>query len=156
MALPLLVDIRFQVLFHSPNRGAFHLSLTVLVHYRSLGSIQPCEMVLADSHGVPRAPWYLGRDSKEPAPFSPTGLLPSMAALSRALRLTGRFVTPRPPREGVRIDPATPAEQCSHACTHDRFGLFPFRSPLLRESRLLSVPGGTEMVHFPPFAPPSL
>src|SRR6185436_1572821 len=50
IVLPLLVDTRFQVLFHSPNRGAFHLSLTVLVHYRSLGSIEPCEMVLADSH----------------------------------------------------------------------------------------------------------
>jgi hypothetical protein len=30
-----LVNTRFQVLFHSPHRGAFHLSLTVLVHYRS-------------------------------------------------------------------------------------------------------------------------
>ena len=29
----------FQVLFHSPNRGAFHLSLPVLVRYRSPGSI---------------------------------------------------------------------------------------------------------------------
>ena len=37
-----------------------------------------------------------------------------------------------------------------------RFRLFPFRSPLLRESRLLSFPRGTEMVHFPPFAPPFL
>ena len=83
MALPLLVDARFQVLFHSPNGGSFHLSLTVLVHYRSLGSIEPCEMVLADSHRVSRVPWYLGRDSKEPYPFSPTGLLPSMAELSR-------------------------------------------------------------------------
>ena len=27
---------RFQALFHSPRRGAFHLSLTVLVPYRSL------------------------------------------------------------------------------------------------------------------------
>ena len=35
------------------------------------------------------------------------------------------------------------------------FGLFPFRSPLLRESRLLSVPGGTEMFQFPPFASPT-
>ena len=39
--LPLLVSIRFQVLFHSPNRGAFHLSLTVLcslsVMYEYLG-----------------------------------------------------------------------------------------------------------------------
>ena len=34
-----LVSIRFQDLFQSPIRGAFHLSLTVLVHYRSLGSI---------------------------------------------------------------------------------------------------------------------
>ncbi len=28
------------------------------------------------------------------------------------------------------------------------FGLFPFRSPLLRESRLISFPLGTEMFHF--------
>ena len=39
---------------------------------------------------------------------------------------------------------------------HRRFRLFPFRSPLLRESRLFSLPRGTEMVHFPRFAPPSL
>ena len=39
MALRLLVSIRFQVLFHSPRRGAFRLSLTVLVHYRSPESI---------------------------------------------------------------------------------------------------------------------
>ena len=32
------------------------------------------------------------------------------------------------------------------------FGLFPFRSPLLRESLLLSFPPGTKMVHFPGFA----
>ena len=29
-----VVSIRFQVLFHSPHRGTFHLSFTVLVHYR--------------------------------------------------------------------------------------------------------------------------
>ncbi len=34
-----LVSARFQVLFHSAVRGSFHLSLTVLVHYRSLRSI---------------------------------------------------------------------------------------------------------------------
>ena len=34
-----LVSVWFQVLFHSPVRGSFHLSLTVLVHYRSLRSI---------------------------------------------------------------------------------------------------------------------
>ena len=33
-----------------------------------------------------------------------------------------------------------------------RFGLFPFRSPLLRESSFLSLPRGTEMFQFPRFA----
>ena len=33
-----------------------------------------------------------------------------------------------------------------------RFRLVPFRSPLLRESQLLSLPKGTEMVQFPSFA----
>ena len=35
--------------------------------------------------------------------------------------------------------------------TH-RFGLIPFRSPLLWESRLISFPAGTEMFHFPALA----
>ena len=34
-----LVSVRFQVLFHPLIQGSFHLSLTVLVHYRSLRSI---------------------------------------------------------------------------------------------------------------------
>ena len=36
--------------------------------------------------------------------------------------------------------------------TEPRFGLFRFRSPLLPESLLFSLPPGTEMVHFPGFA----
>ena len=36
IGLPPLVGVRFQVLFHSPSRGAFHLSLTLLIRYRSL------------------------------------------------------------------------------------------------------------------------
>ena len=35
-------------------------------------------------------------------------------------------------------------------------GLVPVRSPLLRESRLMSFPPGTEMFQFPGFASPSL
>ncbi len=34
-----LVGMWFQDLFHSPHWGAFHLSLTVLVHYRLHGSL---------------------------------------------------------------------------------------------------------------------
>ena len=52
---------------------------------------------------------------------------------------------------------------CSHVavpqpqpCKHDWFGLAPVRSPLLRGSRLLSLPPGTEMFQFPGFPPPAL
>ena len=37
-----------------------------------------------------------------------------------------------------------------------RFGLLPFRSPLLRESRLISPPHPTQMLHFGWFALPRL
>ena len=57
----------------------------------------------------------------------------------------------RDPNRSHDTGPATPVR-----LTRVRFRLFPFRSPLLRESRLLSLPGGTEMVHFPPFALPFL
>jgi hypothetical protein len=40
--------------------------------------------------------------------------------------------------------------------TPARFGLFPFRSPLLRESLLLSSPWGTQMFQFPQFPPLAL
>jgi hypothetical protein len=42
------------------------------------------------------------------------------------------------------------------AITPHRFRLVPFRSPLLRESQLLSVPRGTEMFQFPRFPLPVL
>ena len=50
--------------------------------------------------------------------------------------------------------PTTPNRQRHQALTPARFGLFPFRSPLLRESLLLSIPRGTEMFQFPRFPPP--
>ena len=58
--LPLLVDTGFQDLFHSPYRGSFHLSLTVLVRYRSVRSILPWRVVPPDSDKVSRAPSYSG------------------------------------------------------------------------------------------------
>lgn len=48
------------------------------------------------------------------------------------------------------------ARRCSYLATlviylaiKNKFRLLPFRSPLLRESRFLSLPQGTEMFHFP-------
>ena len=52
--------------------------------------------------------------------------------------------------------PTTPEWQRHQALTPFWFGLIPFRSPLLRESQLLSVPRGTEMFQFPQFPLPAL
>jgi hypothetical protein len=53
-------------------------------------------------------------------------------------------------------DPTTPATQRLLAITRNRFGLFRFRSPLLAESLLFSLPAGTEMFHFPALPPTAL
>ena len=50
----------------------------------------------------------------------------------------------------------TPNWQRRKALPPARFRLFPFRSPLLRESLLLSFPRGTEMFQFPRFPLPVL
>ena len=52
--------------------------------------------------------------------------------------------------------PTTPTWQRHRAIPPDRFRLIPFRSPLLRESQLLSFPRGTEMFQFPRFPLPAL
>jgi hypothetical protein len=68
----------------------------------------------------------------------------------RALTFCGRAFQSRSRKAAVRIGrwPLNPARTRKHG----RFGLIPVRSPLLRESRLLSIPGVTEMFHFAPFA----
>ena len=48
-----------------------------------------------------------------------------------------------------------PRAATAGALTRREFRLFPFRSPLLRESLLLSFPPGTEMFQFPGCPPPS-
>jgi hypothetical protein len=97
-------------------------------------------MVSADSRRVSRAPRYSGTRF-ESRSFSPTWLSHSMAPLSRGLRLTTGLVTlllralQPPPNPKVRWVWAVPI---SLATT---FGI-----------EFLSLPPGTEMVHFPGFA----
>ncbi len=70
----------------------------------------------------------------------------------QTVQLRMRFVTLRPHRIRARQDPATPMAQRTRAMTRQRFRLIPFRSPLLGESQLLSLPRGTEMFQFPRLA----
>src|SRR5215813_7732120 len=64
-----------------PSRGTFHLSLTVLVRYRSPGSIQAYQVVLADSRQITGVRRYSGTRTTDPQ-LSPTGLSPSTVPLS--------------------------------------------------------------------------
>ena len=90
------------------------------------------------SRPIPRVGRYSGSPLQARSRSS-TGLSPSLAPRSRGLRLA---------RSLASVDPTTPRAQ------GPRFGLRPFRSPLLRASRLISLPPGTEMFQFPGFASP--
>ena len=109
-------------------------------------------MVLTDSHRISRVPYYLGSFSSVHN-VSSTGLAPSMTGLSRPFDYIAFYCCWSADQLG---SPATPIMQRLPAITHDRFGLFRVRSPLLTESLLFSLPVGTEMFHFPTFPLPAL
>jgi hypothetical protein len=66
------------------------------------------------------------------------------------------FSYSRETRQSSRNRPYNPDPATTAVLTPNRFRLFPFRSPLLRESLVISFPPGTEMFHFPGFPPPGL
>ena len=111
-----------------PSRGAFHLSLTVLVRYRSQESVQAWRVVPPASHRVSRVRRYSGacldgsgicvRGSSPVPPAFPCRSASLPHPLWQALQPPGRLRGPG-------------------------FGLVPVRSPLLGESRLISLPPGT-------------
>ena len=74
----------------------------------------------------------------------------------QALPLPRSFVTPPPPCRVMKPGPTTPGKLGLHPIALVRFRLFPFRSPLLRESRFLSFPRGTKMYQFPRLPPRAL
>ena len=118
----------------SPSRGAFHLSLTVLVHYRSL-------KVLSLGGWSPLLPTN--------SPGFVVLRYPTRARISLSLRdshpLRWRFPTPSGrPRSPFSVGPYNPMLSRRKAW----FGLVPPRSPLLRESRLISSRRATEMFQF--------
>ena len=91
IALRLLVGLRFQGLFHSPHRGSFHLSFTVLVHYRS-------QSVFSLGEWSPQIPTGLhGSSSTQVSDRSRSvfayGTVTLFGRLSHTILLTKRLIT---------------------------------------------------------------
>ena len=152
--LPRLVGTRFQVLFHSAPAVLF----TIPSRYYPLS-------VTREYLGLAGGPARFTRDFSGPVLLGiPSGSRLSFAyggvtlyadafQASSATQTISYFL---PDQQLWLAGPTTPITQRLPAMTRDRFGLFPFRSPLLRESLLLSLPVGTEMFHFPTLPPPAL
>jgi hypothetical protein len=142
--LPPLVGTRFQVLFHSPPGVLFtfpsRYSFTIGDgRVFSLGGWSP--QIQSGLLGAPNLLRYLCHICTA---ASPTGLSPTTVDRSRSLRLTTTHHAGQCPTQALQ-----PRQ------SEDRwFGLFPVRSPLLWESRLISLPAGTEMFQFPALALP--
>ncbi len=135
-----------------PSRGTFHHSLTVLsaIGHQGIFRLSGWSRQIHTGFLGPRATWV---SLQRAADVSTTGVLPSTPDLSHVLRLHQRFLTRRPAGRLIKRDPTTPTTQPLPGLTRRRFSLIQFRSPLLPESRLFSLPEGTEMFHFPSFPP---
>ena len=124
-----------------PSRGSFHLSLTVLC---AIGSRQ----CLALEGGPPcfqqdsSCPVVLKSYRHTVHPASRTGLSPSPTGLPRPFRSPVPFSLCGSPRWLPTVY-FQPLLRNAPRLARTRFGLLPVRSPLLGESRLISLPAGT-------------
>ena len=133
LSLPLLVNIGFQVLFHSPPGVLF----TFPSRYYSL-SVTWSYLALGDGPPVFRQDFSCPDVLRIPPAFEQFRL---RACYPVSMCFPTLFGYRSPCFSG-----SIPRTYC-----YMRFGLLRFRSPLLSESFLLSFPPGTKMFQFPGF-----
>jgi hypothetical protein len=109
-------------------------------------------VVLANSRRLSRFRRYLGTPTGVRVPFA-YGAVTRCGAAFQAASARHRICNSLRDLVLSLSGPTTPNWQRHQALPPARFGLFPFRSPLLRESQLLSLPRGTQMFQFPRFPP---
>jgi len=147
-----IVCVWFQALFHSPpgvlftfpsryssaigHRGVFRLT-------RWSWQIHTAFQEYGATRGT----------AHEPQTYAYGGLT-RYAATFQPLQLHLQYTSPA--RQNRPHDPTTPQTQPLPGITRPRFSHLRFRSPLLPESQLFSLPTGTEMFHFPAFPPHAL
>ena len=106
-------------------------------------------MVPPASHRMSRVPWYSGTMCRSATIRQLRGSHPLRRCFPPA-SLNKRPPRPLPPCRERPHCPTTPDPTVARSAW---FGLAPVRSPLLRGSRLISLPPGTEMFQFPEFPP---
>ena len=104
-------------------------------------------MVHPDSDRVPRARPYSGTTQRRPLSFAYVAITLS-GSPSQGASTKKRFSYFARRCQAPTCSPTTPTRQRLTPITSRRFRLFPVRSPLLGESRLISFPPATEMFHF--------
>jgi hypothetical protein len=129
-------------LFSPPSRGAFQLSLTVLVRYRSRDVFRVGSRCLPASRRISDR-----RYSGTPQELG-------------GLRLRGFHPLRRRVPADFGFAPRAPTRALQHHIPRTfrpgvQFALCRFRSPLLTASLLLSFPAGTKMFQFPAFPLPT-
>ena len=149
-----IVGTRFQVLFHSPPGVLFTFPSRYLsaIGHQGIFRLSRWSCQIHTGFLGPRATWDPHRES---APFRLRGSHPLRRPIQEPSTMTQIFYS-LPACQHRLAGPTTPNVQRLTAITHARFSLFRFRSPLLTESRLFSLPVGTEMFHFPTFPPHTL
>jgi hypothetical protein len=112
-------------------------------------------VVPPDSHRISGVPCYLGKHDRQPHPYV-YGALTLYGAPFQGTSTSGMVSHCHVGRQTDTHAPTTPDLQPLPGITQAWFSLLRFRSPLLSESRLFSLPTGTEMFHFPAFPPHTL
>ena len=148
-----IVGTRFQVLFHSPPGVLFTFPsrYSSAIGHREVFRLDGWSRQIHTEFHEFRATWECAHKT--------CGLhLRDYHPLRR--HFPKASTSPHTPRSRSaaqqRTHPTTPTQQPLPGITLRGFSLLRFRSPLLTESRLFSLPSGTEMFHFPEFPPHTL
>ena len=149
-----LVGTWFQVLFHSPPGVLFTFPsryLSAIGHQGVFRLNGWSRQIHTEFQGF-RVTW---EHAPEPAlyVYGPITLYGTAFQPTSTSTLVSYFLGAR---QHTMSSPTTPRLQPLPGITQTWFGLIRFRSPLLSESLLFSLPVGTEMFHFPTFPPHTL
>src|SRR6195952_4374739 len=146
-SLQRIVGTWFQVLFHSPPGVLFTFPSRYLsaIGHRGVFRLSGwSRQIHTEFQGFRVTRDYI----EEPLPYVYGGITRSAGTFQSASTSTMVSYS-LSVRQYQPNGPTTPHRQRLPAITPTRFSLFRFRSPLLTESLLFSLPVGTEMFHFP-------